>query len=256
MSQFRWRRAGIPCLALVAVLAGSDADAQEFAPPQLAAVDALLGGGVVGAPIAASPIVDTTTLLPLAAGTRTYQVSAGPNQGSTETDVLQAAEPGAAAPWKYTAGQSTIYAIATTADGSIVSASEQDLSQGVLTTYTPPRPVLVPNMQPGVPLTTTLQVAVSDLSDPGTVTHTGTLTQTTTYLGRYQVTVPAGTYSAALVEWQFNGQVGPASVTDVEYRFFADGVGPVAVIDRQSVSAFLLYNSNTKFGKVLAGTGG
>jgi hypothetical protein len=63
--------------------------------------------------------------------------------------------------------------------------------------------------------------------------------------------VPAGTYPAALIEWQYNGQVGPASVTDVEYLLFADGVGPVAAIDKQDVSAFLVYNNSTKFGKVL-----
>ena len=68
------------------------------------------------------------------------------------------------------------------------------------------------------------------------------------------MTVPAGTYSAALIEWQYNGQVGPATVNDVEYRFFADNIGPVAVIDKQSVSAFLLYNNNSKFGKVLTGS--
>ena len=84
------------------------------------------------------------------------------------------------------------------------------------------------------------------------MTHTGSLALTVSYLGRYQVTVPAGTYPAALIKWQYNGQVGPATVSDVEYRFFADGVGPVAVIDKQSVSAFLVYNNNTKFGKVLS----
>ena len=107
-------------------------------------------------------------------------------------------------------------------------------------------------MQPGAQTTTTLQVNVSNISDPGTVTHTGSLTLIVTYLGRYQVTVPAGTYPAALVKWQYDGQVGPATVSDVEYRFFADGVGPVAAIDKQDVSAFLVYNNATKFGKVLA----
>ena len=96
-----------------------------------------------------------------------------------------------------------------------------------------------------------MQVNVYDISDPSTVTHTGSLTLIVTYLGRYQVTVPAGTYPAALIKWQYNGQVGPATVSDVEYRFFADGVGPIASIDKQNVSAFLVYNNTTKFGKVL-----
>jgi hypothetical protein len=254
MGRFRFGLALAPGLMLLA--AGAlPAGAQGMSPAQSAMLDNLLGGGVVGPAVAAEPIANPAALIPLAAGTRTFQVSAGPNQGSTETDVLQAATPGGAAPWQYTAGQSTIYALATAADGSIVSPNEQDLSQGVLTSYSPARPVLVPGMQPGVPQTTTVQVTVADISDPGTVTHTGSLTQTVTYLGRYQVTVPAGTYSAALIEWQYNGDVGPATVNDVEYRFFAEGVGPVAVIDKQSVSAMLLYNSDTRFGKVYAGSG-
>jgi hypothetical protein len=110
-------------------------------------------------------------------------------------------------------------------------------------------------MQPGAQQNATLQVNVYNIGDLSTVSHTGSLTLTVTYLGRYQVTVPAGTYSAALIKWQYNGEVGPATVADVEYRFFADGVGPVAAIDKQSVSAFLVYNKDTKFGKVLSSTG-
>jgi hypothetical protein len=41
----------------------------------------------------------------------------------------------------------------------------------------------------------------------------------------------------------------------VEYRFFADGIGPVAAADRQSVSAFLVYKSDAEYGKVLASQG-
>lgn len=115
--------------------------------------------------------------------------------------------------------------------------------------------MLVPGMQPGAQQTAALQVSVSNLSTPGTITHTGSLTLTLTYLGRYQVTVPAGTYAADLIKWQYNGQVGPANVSDVEYRFFAPGTGPVAAIDRQSVSAFLVYNNDTQFGKVLVSKG-
>jgi hypothetical protein len=107
-------------------------------------------------------------------------------------------------------------------------------------------------MQPGAQQTATVQVNVYNIGDPSTVTHTGSLTLTVNYLGRYQVTVPAGTYPAALIKWQYDGQVGPATVSDIEYRFFADGVGPVAAIEKQSVSAFLVYNKDTKFGKVLS----
>ena len=241
-------------LVLIGLSAVSPAAAQSLSADETAAINNLLGPGVLGAAVAANPIANPTNLIPLTPATWTFQITGGPNQGTAETHVLQASpQPGPASQWQYTAGQSTIYALGTAADGSIVSASEQDLSQGVQTQYSPPRPVLTPGMQPGVPQTATIQVSVYNSSDPSTVTHTGSLNLTLTYLGRYQVTVPAGTYPAALIKWQFNGQVGPATVNDVEYRFFADGVGPVAAIDRQSVAAFLVYNSDTKYGKVLAG---
>lgn len=103
-----------------------------------------------------------------------------------------------------------------------------------------------------MPQTLSLAVNVYDLSDTTTVTHSGSLALTYSYLGQYQVTVPAGTYTAALVKMSYNGTVGPASVQDTEYRFFAIGVGPVAVIDKQNISAFLVYSNNVKYGKVLA----
>ena len=244
-------------LVLIAVAGIPRAGAQGLSGDETAAINNLLGAGVLGTALPADPIANPASLIPLSPATWTFQLASGPNQGSTETDILQTnPQPAPDAQWQYTAGQSTIYDLGTTGDGSIVSPSEQDLTQGVLTRYAPPRPVLLPEMQPGAPQTTTLQVNVYDISDPGTVTHTGSLTLTVTYLGRYQVTVPAGTYPAALIKWQYNGQVGPATVSDLEYRFFADGVGPVAAIDKQSVSAFLVYNKDTKFGKVLSAKSG
>ena len=116
---------------------------------------------MLGTALPADPIANPASLIPLSPATWTFQFASGPNQGSTETDILQTnTQPGADAQWQYTAGQSTIYDLGTAADGSIVSPSEQDLTQGVLTQYTPSRPVLLPGMQPGAPTTTTLQVNV------------------------------------------------------------------------------------------------
>ena len=253
MADYRPRHCSLVLgLVLIAVAGIPRAGAQGLSGDETAAINNLLGAGVLGTALPADPIANPASLIPLSPATWTFQFASGPNQGSTETDILQTnPQPAPDAQWQYTAGQSTIYDIGTTGDGSIVSPSEQDLTQGVLTQYTPSRPVLLQGMQPGASQTVPLQVNVYDSSDPSTVTHTGSLTLTVTYVGRYQVTVPAGTYPAALVKWQYNGQVGPATVSDVEYRFFADGVGPIAAIDKQSVSAFLVYNNSTKFGKVL-----
>jgi hypothetical protein len=250
-----WLPSLVLCNALIAGAGVPRAGAQELSNGDVAAINTLLGSGVLGAALPANPIADPTILIPLHPGSWTFQVSSGPNQGTIETDVLQPnTQPGADSQWQYSAGQRAIYDLQQASDGSIVSPSGQDLSRGVLTRYDPPRPVLLAGMQPGAQQTITEQVNVFDLSDPGTVTHTGSLTLTITYVGRYKVTVPAGTYSAALIKWQYNGEVGPASIADTEYRFFADGVGPVATIDKQNVSAFFIYNTNTKYGKVLSAT--
>ena len=86
------------------------------------------------------------------------------------------------------------------------------------------------------------------------MSHNGTLDVTYSYLGAYKVTTPAGAYDAALIKWAYKGKVGPAKVQDTQYRFFAPKVGMVASVDHLDVSAFLLYQKQTKFGKVLVRT--
>ncbi len=241
----------IGAAALLLLLVASGARAQALSAGDQNTIANLLGAGVLGAAVSEAALADPAALLPLQAATWSFQVTSGANQGNAETDTLQSSPPDSPSPWQYAAGQNTIYALALAEDGSIVSPSEQDLGQGVLTRYDPPRPFLLKGAQAGVPQTFTVAVSVYDLGDTSTVTHTGSLALTYTYLGRYQVNVPAGSYTAALVKLDYNGSVGPASVKDREYRFYADGVGPVAIIDKQNVSAFLLYNSDTKYGKVL-----
>ena len=65
--------------------------------------------------------------MPLSPGTWVFQFTGGPNQGTTESDSLQAnTQLGADSQWQWTAGQTTIYDLSTASDGSIVSPSEQD----------------------------------------------------------------------------------------------------------------------------------
>ena len=97
----------------------------------------------------------------------------------------------------------------------------------------------------------TMKVNVYDLSDPKDVEHKGSLDVTLTYVGAYRVTVPAGTFDAALLKWDFKGKIGPASVEDIQARFVAPGIGMVAAAEKRDVAAFLIYNDNTKVGKVL-----
>ena len=93
---------------------------------------------MLGTALPADPIANPASLIPLSPATWTFQLASGPNQGSSETDILQTnPQPAPDAQWQYTAGQSTIYDLGTTGRGSIVSPSEQDLTQGVLTRVYP-----------------------------------------------------------------------------------------------------------------------
>jgi hypothetical protein len=97
----------------------------------------------------------------------------------------------------------------------------------------------------------TIKVNVYDLDDPDDLEHKGSLDLTLTYVGASRVTVPAGTFDAALLRWDYKGKVGPASVDDIQVRFLAKDVGMVAAAEKLDVAAFLVYNDNTKVGKVL-----
>jgi hypothetical protein len=106
-------------------------------------------------------------------------------------------------------------------------------------------------MRPGEQRTLSIAVKVSNLEDPVTVAQSGLLSVSYTYMGRYRVTVPAGTYPAALIKWQYHGKVGLAGFKGSQYWFFVDGLGPIAVIDQQHISALLFYKKDTNYGKVL-----
>jgi hypothetical protein len=65
------------------------------------------------------------------------------------------------------------------------------------------------------------------------------------------VHTPAGTFDAALIKTDVKIKVGPADVEDTQYTFYAEGVGKVAEVEAQRVSAVLVYHSKSKTAKVL-----
>jgi hypothetical protein len=92
---------------------------------------------------------------------------------------------------------------------------------------------------------------VSDLGKPKNITHKGSLAITYTYIGAYKVKVPAGSFDAVLIKWDYRGSVGPADVEQTDYRFIALHAGMVAMIQSRHISAMLIYNDKTKLGKLL-----
>jgi hypothetical protein len=248
-----------PCslvlVAFIAVIAAGGAlqsDATGLSEEDRSAIGRLLGEGVLGPTLPADPISEKTALIPLAPATRIFRLSSGPDAGTTETDILRAsAQEGSDATWQYAAGRRSVYNLRRTSDGSIVIPSEQDLVLGAIIQYDPPQPLIIHGIRPGEQRSLGIAVEVSYPDDPARVAHSGLFSVSYTYLGRYRITVPAGTYPAALIKWQYHGDVGPAGFKGSEYWFFADGLGPIAVIDEQHISALLLYKKHTKYGKVL-----
>ena len=244
----------VPLITAVAAAGISQAGATDLSEEDRSAISRLLGEGVLGPALPAAPIGETATLIPLAPATRIFRLSSGPDAGTMETDILRAgAQEDSDATWQYVAGQRSVYNLRSTDDGGIVIPSEQDLVLGVLTRYDPPQPLIIRGIRPGEQRTLSIVVEASNLDDPRTVAHSGLLSVNYTYVGRYRVTVPAGTYPAALIKWQYHGEVGLAGFKGSQYWFFADGLGPIAVIDQQHISALLFYNRDTEYGKVLQG---
>jgi hypothetical protein len=86
--------------------------------------------------------------------------------------------------------------------------------------------------------------------------YKGRLKVTHTYLGAYEITVPAGKFETVLIRSYYEGKVGPAHVVDGGYTFYARDVGIVASVERMHVTAFLFYDKRTKTPKVLVQKGG
>jgi hypothetical protein len=155
------------------------------------------------------------------------------------------------ASWKIQTGAKDLAFIQLGSDQNILILSEQDTDQGVVTRFSPAEPILVVGMKPGDSQSVTIDVKVYDLSSPNEVSHSGSLQLTYSYIGAYKVTVPAGSYDAALLKWDYNGSVGPASVQDTQYRLVAKDVGIVASIEKKKISAMLFYHDNSNTGRVL-----
>lgn len=220
--------------AVVPLPADMRANAEKYLP------------GVVGEAVPAFTI--DPSLATLSAGTRTYAVVSGNTDNQTEQHKISASDkPGQ---WRYTVGDRTVFLHESKGE-SLSIVSEQDNDKGVLTRYSPAQPLLIAGMNAGDEKTMTLKVNVYDLDDPEDLEHSGTLDLTLTYVGAYKVTVPAGTFDAALLRWHYKGKVGPATVDDVQARFIAKDVGMVAAAEKLDVAAFLVYNDNSKVGKVL-----
>lgn len=218
-------------------------------PQKLAAASQQYLPGVVGAPVPAFTI--GSDMARLAAGTRTYKVVSGGGVGQTEQHVIAPLPRDTSGTrWRYTIGPRTVFLSEATGE-SLSIVTEEDSDQGVLTRYTPPEPLLIAGMNAGDSRKMTINVKVYDLDDPDSLEHKGKVDLTFSYVGAYKVTVPAGTFDAALLVWQYKGKVGPANIEDIQVRLVSQDAGMVAMAGKRDIAAMLIYNDHSKVGKVL-----
>jgi hypothetical protein len=211
-----------------------------------------LGAGVVGKALPSQPIADPSVYFPLQDRKQQYQVVAGPNAGNIQTlGLVRTRRPGGKMAWRFGLSPTLNGFMRETADGDIIMAAITDTGEGVVVVTTPANPFVPKGMQPGETRSYTQHVAVNYLDDPGDQRYSGSMHGTYTYVGTYQVTVPAGTFPAILLRVKCEGKVGPAHTHNTGYNLFAPGVGMVAMILEEDVTAFWLFNIDSTTGKVL-----
>jgi len=213
-----------------------------------------LGSDIVGQALPSLPITDPLVYFPLQERSAEFLVTSGKNTGKKHVLTVTKRNRAANRPAAWRAGISTTLAgfLQQTTTGDLLMSSVADSEHDVLVVTTPANPFLLKGMEPGETRSFTQAVAVNYLDDPTRQDYSGSLKGTYTYVGNYQVTVPAGTYPAILMRSKFAGKVGPAHTEDTAYYFFAPQTGVVAMISQEDVEAFWIIHIDTTSGKVLA----
>ncbi len=209
-------------------------------------------GPIVGKALPSKPIEDVSVYFPLQEKAANYRVTFGPNAGNTQTlGLAKTRRPGGRSAWRFQFSPSLAGFIHETAQGDLMVPAVTDTSEGVVVITTPANPFVLKGMKPGETRSYSQQVSVIELDDPADQEYSGSLSGTYTYVGAFQVTVPAGTYEAVLLRLKCQGKVGPAQTHDTAYYFFAPGKGVVAMISQEDATAFWIIHIDTTSGKVL-----
>ena len=210
-----------------------------------------LGAGVVGDALPGEAINDGAAYFPLVERTFVFQVTSGSHSGSTQNLVLKRAHrPGGAVSWRFNFAPS-LAGFVSPRGGDLIMPAVSDTDEGVIVVTTPANPFVLGGMKPGQSRSFPQKVSVNYLDDPTKRDWGGRLNATYTYVGAYNVTVPAGTFPSVLIRFAYTGKVGPADVVYTAWYFFARDVGLVAMVNLEDVSAFWIYHNDTTVGKVL-----
>lgn len=226
-------------------------------------IEQYLGAGVLGAAVAAETIVDPRAWLPPSGVQLSYQLvgprddAVDPQQGPNGLYEVEVLEPVQGPPgsndtrWSRRVGNRAVMWLDLTPDSGITVVTSLDPKNAVISRYSPGEALLPPGFAPGQSVQRTIQVAVSDVSTPDQVHYRGSLQQTLTYVGAFEVTVPAGVFTGILLDQRFKGTVGPANIDDHQCVILAKGMGTIAAIESKHISAMLFFNEDDRHGRLL-----
>ena len=211
-----------------------------------------LGPGVVGAALPSDPIADATTYFPLSDQVFVFQVTSGSSSGAVQNlGLKQSQRPTGSPAWRYQLTPSLAAFINSTPGGDLLMPAVADSDKGVVVVTYPANPFVLKALKPGESRSFSQTVVVNYLDDPTKKDWGGSLNATYTYVGTYQVTVPAGSFKSILIRFAYTGKVGPADVTYTAYYLFAPGTGLVATVNLEDVSAFWIFHIDTTTGRIL-----
>jgi hypothetical protein len=214
-------------------------------------ITAQLGAGVVGEALPSIPVSDPSVIFPLHEKAMTYQVTSGRHAGNTQTlGLMRTRRPDGKSAWRFQLSPTLAGFMRLTPEGDITMLAVADSREGLVVVTKPANPFIPKGMRPGETRSYSQQVSVNYLDDPGDQRYSGSLTGTYTYVGEYQVKVPAGTFPAVLFRVKCEGRVGPAHTRNSSYNFFAPGIGIVAMILQEDALAFWIFNIDSTTGKV------
>jgi len=247
---------GLCCLGLVASVLTSTAFADgvvlPLPPEDEKEITAHLGPGVVGKALPSESITNPALYFPLEHRDLAYLVTSGASKGTVHTLGLgRRNRPTGAQAWRFGMAPGLFGFINQTPEGHLVMPSVADSSHDVVVIPAPPNPFLPKGIKPGETQNFSQSVSVNYLDNPSKQDYSGELTGTFTYVGTYQLTVPAGTYEAVLMRTKCDGKIGPAHTSDTAYYFFAPNVGVVAMLSQEDVEAFWIVHLDTTIGHVL-----
>ncbi len=211
---------------------------------------ASLGEGVIGGALPAIPF-DPHAFFPLRESETVYRVVEGRNAGSEKTLRLTPEKRGSKPVWRWVLDKRETVILESLGDQSIGIRNEFDHRHDVFSIFEPPETILDTRLRPNEPHTRTIDVRVFGIGAPDKVKHSGALVSTDTYLGMHRLTTPAGSFDCVLIRTTYEGKVGPGKISDLFYRFYAEGRGLVAAVIHETVTALVVYNEKKKLSFVL-----